>query len=90
LLAAVGRALRHAPSQLGNIDAYRTSPLIFIEVVGVLAAFGIGPLAFVRALHLIAEARPLAALFNGAICLLALAAVGAAFWIDAPTLLYAT
>jgi hypothetical protein len=74
--------------QLGNLDAYRTSPLIFIEVVGVLAAFGIVPLAFVRALYLIAAARPLAAVFNGAICLLALAAVGVAFWIDAPTLLY--
>ena len=85
LSSAVGHQL-----QINNLDAYRTSPLIFFEIVGVLGALALVPVALARAVYLLLVRRFAAAALNILIAPSALAAVGASMWIDAPTLIYAT
>lgn len=75
---------------LSDPDAYRSSPLIALEIVGVLILLAIIPFAFFRAVILFCKGRPAGAAVNVLACVLAIVAIAASFWIDAPTLLYAT
>src|SRR5262245_46065220 len=76
--------------QLSNVGAYRTSSLIFVELLGVVVVTGIMPVAFARALYLAFQNRLGGAILNLLICCLAFGVAGGAMWIDAPTLIYAT
>ena len=76
--------------QFGNFDAYRSSPLVAVEVLGVLGAFGLVPVLLIRSLFLACHGRISGAILNVLLCLLACGAALLAMWIDSPALMYAT
>jgi hypothetical protein len=71
-------------------DSYRTSPLIAVELIGLLLAFSIFLLASVLAFIFAISLRGRLTLIFGGIAILALLAALLAGWIDSPTLIYAT
>jgi hypothetical protein len=73
-----------------NIKAYTGSPLIAVEVVGVLASLAIIPVLVVRSIYLFWQKRILAAVTAISLCPVTFGALLLAMWIDAPTLVYAT
>ena len=73
-----------------NIKAYTGSPLIAVEVVGVLASLAIIPVLVVRSIYLFWQKRTLAAVIAISLCPVSFGALLLAMWIDAPTLVYAT
>jgi FtsH-binding integral membrane protein len=86
LLAA---ALLHR-LQLGNREAYVTSPLIAVEVLGVLVAFVVAFITFLRAVHFLFKRRFANAALSLFLAVLAVVVSLAAMMIDYPTLVYAT
>jgi hypothetical protein len=87
ILAAIAHRLQ---LNMENVEAYTRSPLIFVEVLGVLGAFGIIPIALIRCIYLMAHQRGGAAIVDLLLCPLAFGSILAAMAIDSPTLVYAT
>jgi len=77
-------------SQIGNLDSYRRSPLIAVEVIGVLTALTMATLAILRSCYLAFHRRWKGTVLNVLISGLAIGAIYLALWIDAPTLIHAT
>ncbi len=75
---------------MDSVDSYTRSPLIAIELLGVLGALGSIPVAIIRAIYLLAKGTGSTAVVDLLLCPLALACIVAAAQIDAPTLLYGT
>ena len=76
--------------QSADIHAYRQSPLIAVEMIGLLGVFALVPVFFVRALYLLARRQLRSALVNLIICAAAAGTAAWAMWLDAATILYMT
>ena len=76
--------------QLSDLNAYRNSPLIVIEILGLLGAFLFVPVFLVRATYLLGCRRFRKGLVNAILCAVAFAVVMWAMWLDSPTLIYMT
>jgi hypothetical protein len=73
-----------------DIRAYTSSPLIAVEVVGVLGTLGIIPVLMLRSVYLVYRKRIVAGMAALVLCPISFGSLLFALWIDAPTLVYAT
>ena len=76
--------------QLDDLTTYRQSPLIVIEVLGLLGAFFLVPVCLIRAIYLLFCCQLLRAIVNGIICVTAIGIATWAMWFDSPTLIHMT
>lgn len=76
--------------QLQEVIAYRQSPLIWVEILGLNGAFLLMLIFLIRTGYLLCCRQFAGALVNAIICATALGVAIWAMWFDAPTLIYMT
>ena len=90
VLATVSVAVFLHWLQRDDFQAYRQSPLIVIELLGLLCVLLLVPLFFVRGIYLLIRRRFLGAMFSLTVSALSIGVAAWAMWLDAATLVYMT
>jgi hypothetical protein len=76
--------------QLHDVNAYTTSPLIAIEILGILAVLALIPVLLARFLYCAIRRRFKTAIVTALLAIASVGVIVAMMLIDAPTLMYAT
>ena len=90
VLAALSISVFLHSLQLPDLDAYRHSPLIVIEVLGLIGALMLVPVFFVRAMYLLVCRRFRHAIVNAILSGASMGVAMWAMWYDSPTLIHMT
>lgn len=89
-LAALSIAVCLHSLQLHDLNAYRNSPLIGIEVFGLIGAFLLVLVFLLRTIYFLVCRQFRKATVNAIICAVAIGVAMWAMWFDSPTLIYMT